>query len=275
MASRAPWGVVLTNKRSRNRLPSFVEALGGKRVIDTSLQWFQGPQKPFKTSLKHIATEMAQTLAAPPPSLSSASSADSISLPTQSRPLSIPTASQPRRIHHFDEIIEEIETSSGSSGHSRSGIVTQPLNVADYPTMEPIIIRGNGNMTLFGLSNTFNNDFPSMLIGRVSREEFEATLSRINNMLRQHHSTNAKLLLLGCLCCCCSFGCSVLWPTLALSKRTRMALEKLLASENSKLYQKLGLNWKLSKERCHSNHAFMEYVLVIDFLPKLQLYQPD
>lgn len=203
------------------------------------------------------------------PTPSSASSLDSIAIPGPHLPLS----SGPRRHHQFDEIIEEIE-SNGSSGPSPTDVINGP-DVSEYPTMEPIVIRGNGNMTLFGLSNTFTCDFPSTLVGRVSREEFEATLRRVNNLLRQHHSTNAKLLLLGCLCCCCSFGCSLLWPTLALSKRTRTALEKLLASENHKLYHKLGLNWKLSKDRCHSNHAFMEYVLVVDFLPKLQLYQPD
>lgn len=176
--------------------------------------------------------------------------------------------------HHFDEIIEELDSNSASSGQSPVDLMDVP-EVQEYPSMEPIVIRGNGNMTLFGLSNTFNGEFPSVLVGRVSREEFEATLNRINNLLRQHHSTNAKLLLLGCLCCCCSFGCSLLWPTLALSKRTRTALEKLIASENHKLYNRLGLNWKLTKERCHSNYAFMEYVLVIEFLPKLHLYQPD
>jgi len=178
--------------------------------------------------------------------------------------------------HQYDDIIEELDTSSGgSSGHPSPIDLTDVPEVAEYPTMEPIIIRGNGNMTLFGLSNTFSSEFPSVLVGRVSREEFEATLSRVNHLLRQHHSTNAKLLFLGCLCCCCSFGCSLLWPTLALSKRTRTALEKLIVGENHRLYHRLGLNWKLSKERCHSNYAFMEYVLVIDFLPKLHLYQPD
>ena len=115
----------------------------------------------------------------------------------------------------FDEIIEEIESNG-----------TLPADVTQ--TMEPIIIRGNGNITLFGLSNGFTNTFPSSLLGRVSREEFESTISRINSLLKAQHSINAKLLILGCLCCCCSFGCSLLWPTLALSKRTRNALEKVI-----------------------------------------------
>jgi len=115
----------------------------------------------------------------------------------------------------FDDIIEELE-SNGSN----------PLPDLSQ-LMEPIIIRGNGNITLFGLSNGFTNSFPSSLLGRVSREEFESTISRINSLLRAQHSTNAKLLILGCLCCCCSLGCSLLWPTLALSKRTKNSLEKV------------------------------------------------
>ncbi|KAI1285510.1 Cysteine-rich hydrophobic domain-containing protein 2 [Halotydeus destructor] len=212
---------------------------------------------------------MASSIVAP--SISSNSSLDSIAIVLPPPP-PLPLVTAPsRRTQQFD-IIEELDSSNGSNP---SPVDRSTPEVANYPSNEPIIVRGNGNMTLFGLSNTFNSDFPSTLLGRVSREEFDASLARVNNLLRAHHSTNAKLLLLGCLCCCCSFGCSLLWPTLALSKRTRTALEKLLASENSKLYHKLGLNWKLSKERCHSNHAFMEYVLVIDFLPKLHLHQPD
>lgn len=235
---------------------------------------------PKLTSLKYLASEMAESLAA----TSSPSATDSNAVPGYSgghRSLAMPPghthplSQNTRTQNQFDEIIEELDSNSSSSGQSPGDLLELMPEVVEYPSMEPIVIRGNGNITLFGLSNTFNSDFPCVLVGRVSREEFEGSLSRINHMLRQHHSTNAKLLLLGCLCCCCSFGCSLLWPTLALSKRTRTALEKLIAAENHKLYNKLGLNWKLAKERCHTNYAFMEYVLVIDFLPKLHLYQPD
>lgn len=171
--------------------------------------------------------------------------------------------------------------------------------VVPFPVDDPIILRGTGNMTLFGLSNSFATSFPSALLGRVSREEFDYTINRINQLLEQQHTTNSKFLLLGCLCCCCSLGCSVLWPIFALSKRTRNSLEKvtnpwlklirypiyaisvplvftqLLAMENSRLYNKLGLDWKLSKQQCHTNNSFMEYVLVIHFLPKVHIYQPD
>lgn len=114
-----------------------------------------------------------------------------------------------------------------------------PTELTELLVEDPIVIRGNGNMTLFGLSNSFVNTFPSSLLGRVSREEFEYTMTRINGLLRQQHSTNAKFLLLGCLCCCCSLGCSLLWPTFALSKRTKSSLEKV--SENLYVFTTLKL----------------------------------
>lgn len=141
--------------------------------------------------------------------------------------------------------------------------------------IEPIIIRGNGNLTLFGLSNSFNSEFPASLVGKVSREEFAKTIVRINSLLREQQSLSAKLLVIGGLFCCCSFGFSLVWPSIALKKRSKMNLEKFLATENSRLYSKLGMNWKLAEERCYSNHAFVEYVLMIEFTPKLNLYQPD
>lgn len=121
----------------------------------------------------------------------------------------------------------------------------------------------------------FCSDFPSVLIGRIAKEEFQTTITKINTLLREHHNTSLKLMLIGCLCCCCSLGCSLLFPTLSLSKRTRSSLEKLLAEENNRLYNRLGFNWKLSKETCQSNSSFMEYVILIEFSPKLQIYQPD
>lgn len=102
-----------------------------------------------------------------------------------------------------------------------------PSDLNGLTIEDPIQIRGNGNMTLFGLSNCYTSNFPSALLGRVSKEEFEYTINRINHLLQQQHSTNAKFLLLGCLCCCFSLGCSLLWPTFALSKRTKFSLEKV------------------------------------------------
>lgn len=149
-----------------------------------------------------------------------------------------------------------------------------PQDTSTYQ-IEPIILRGNGNLTLFGLSNSFSAEFPSSLIGRVSREEFDRTMGSVNSLLKDQQSLSAKILLFGGLCCCCSLGFSLIWPSIALKKRSKTSLEKFLASENSRLYSKLGLNWRLSEQRCYSNHAFIEYVLMIEFTPKINLYLPD
>lgn len=141
--------------------------------------------------------------------------------------------------------------------------------------MEPIIIRGNGNLTIFGLSNSFTADFPNVLIGKVSREEYEITMRKINNLMRGQLSLNARLLLLGCLCFCCSFGLSLVWPSIALKKKTKAAIEKLLSAENNRLYSKLGMVWKLAEQRSYSNPSFVEYVILIEFIQRKSLYVPD
>ncbi|XP_061943010.1 cysteine-rich hydrophobic domain-containing protein 2 isoform X1 [Apis cerana] len=128
-----------------------------------------------------------------------------------------------------------------------------------YVTMvpDPIIIRGAGNMTVFGLSNRFESEFPNGLVSRVAPEEFKATVMRINSVLKKTLPVNVKWLFCGCVCCCCTLGCS-LWPVICLSKRTQHSLNKLLEWENSRLYHKLGLHWRLAKQRCDSS-SMMEY----------------
>lgn len=146
----------------------------------------------------------------------------------------------------------------------------------------------------FGLSNRFSTDFPSGLVSRVAPEEFKETVMRINTILKKTLPVNVKWLFCGCICCCCTLGCS-LWPVICLSKRVRFflnliccslqilhihlfqtqhSLNKLLEWENSYLYNKLGLHWRLSKQQCDSS-SMMEYVILIEFLPKIPIYRPD
>jgi len=138
---------------------------------------------------------------------------------------------------------------------------------------DPCIIRGAGNITVFGLSNRFDTDFPNLLHARVAPEEFKATVTRVNVTLRKTLPVNVRWLFCGCLCCCCTLGCSM-WPVICLSKRTRHQLEKHLDWENSHLYNKLGLRWKLARQRCDSS-LMMEYVLLVEFMPKQNMFKPD
>ncbi|XP_023244294.1 cysteine-rich hydrophobic domain-containing protein 2 [Centruroides vittatus] len=138
---------------------------------------------------------------------------------------------------------------------------------------EPVVIRGAGNITVFGLSNRFDTEFPAALSAKVAPEEYKATITRINSVLRKTLPVNVKWLFCGCLCCCCTLGCS-LWPVICLSKRTKHSIEKVLDWENSHLYHKLGLHWRLGKQRCDTN-SMMEYVLYVEFLPKMPIHHPD
>lgn len=174
-----------------------------------------------------------------------------------------------------EDMAEDDEHSIGSIIEGEQVLVVDEIPQESAYQIEPIIIRGNGNLTLFGLSNSFMEEFPSALIGRVSKEEFDRTMRRINTLLRDQQSLSAKLLVFGSIFCCCFLGLTLVWPSIALKRRNKMNLEKILASENNRLYSKLGLNWKLAEQRCYSNHAFVEYVLMIEFTPKINLYLPD
>jgi len=142
------------------------------------------------------------------------------------------------------------------------------------PLPEPIVIRGNGNFTVFGLSNRFNTEFPCGLQSRVAPEEFKATMTRVNGVLKKALPVNFRFLVCGCVCCCCTVGVS-LWPVICLSRKTQTTLDKLLEWENTHLYHKLGLRWRLGKQQCDSNSMMMEYVILIEFLPKTPIYRPD
>ncbi|XP_045108181.1 cysteine-rich hydrophobic domain-containing protein 2-like [Portunus trituberculatus] len=110
----------------------------------------------------------------------------------------------------------------------------------------------------FGLCNRFCRDFPSALTGRLAPEEFAGSVGRVNTVLRKTLPVSARWLLCGCCFCLCTCGCS-LWPVICLSKRTRNAIEKTLEAENTNLYHKLGLHWRLTRQRC-DNSSLMEYV---------------
>ncbi|XP_051240291.1 cysteine-rich hydrophobic domain-containing protein 2 [Dicentrarchus labrax] len=187
---------------------------------------------------------------------------------TVSLPVSLPGSARPRRamMEDFDEIYEEEEEEEEDEDRAAE---EQLLKYAP----DPVVVRGSGHVTVFGLSNKFESEFPSALTGKVAPEEFKASINRVNSCLRKTLPVNVRWLLCGCLCCCCTLGFS-LWPVICLSKRTRRSIEKLLEWENSRLYHKLCLHWKLSKRKCETNNM-MEYVILIEFLPKIPIFRPD
>jgi len=138
---------------------------------------------------------------------------------------------------------------------------------------DSVIIRGSGNLTVFGLCNRYNDGFPSALTAKVAPEEFAETVNKVNRECRKCLRASLKALVLGCLCCCCSCGLAIL-PSILLNHRARRQINKVLAWENTRVYHKIGLNWSLCKTQCERS-SMVEYVLMIEPIRRLQILAID
>uniref|UniRef100_T1HPE1 Uncharacterized protein n=6 Tax=Reduviidae TaxID=27479 RepID=T1HPE1_RHOPR len=83
----------------------------------------------------------------------------------------------------FDAIYEEEEEADENVDENIVSLVA-----------DPVVVRGTGNMTVFGLSNRFDLEFPNGLVSRVAPEEYKATVSRVNNVLKKTIPVNVKWL---------------------------------------------------------------------------------
>ncbi|CAD5217521.1 unnamed protein product [Bursaphelenchus okinawaensis] len=148
------------------------------------------------------------------------------------------------------------------------------LPCCSYRVHEPIVIRGVGRLTMFGLSSQFDADFPTALTGRLAPEELRDTMQRINYVLQKKMHSHICWLVCGVMFCCCTLGCSF-WPLICMSRRTIFALEKALDYENQQLYNRLGLHWRLARKPVEHSSRLTEYVLLLETLPKMPLMLPD
>lgn len=195
-----------------------------------------------------------------------------------------PNPVQSIRLNTFDTISATSLSNRSMYSFNRIANVNQrnSLSATDndnssiYPvqvTKDPVIVRGAGNITIFGVSNKFCETFPSQLYAKLAPEEFRDTIKQINSILSRKLANNFRWLVIGSVFCCCTLGCS-LFPVIFMNKKARMSINKFLDTENQRLYLKLGLKWRLAKIKCNSN-SLMEYVLLIEFLPTVLLYYPD
>lgn len=143
-------------------------------------------------------------------------------------------------------------------------------NTADR---EPIILQATGIVTLFGLNSHFSTQLPSQLLGQLAAEEFNNTVCLINETARKNIAINMFCLVCGCIPLCCTLGCSMV-PAIYFNKRTIRLIHELLETENNRLYKLLGLRWSLCKKQT-GLYNLVEYVIVIDFCPKANIYNPD
>ena len=140
-------------------------------------------------------------------------------------------------------------------------------------TKDPVVVRGAGNITIFGVSNKFCETFPAQLYAKLAPEEFRDTIKQVNSILSRKLANSFRWLVIGSVFCCCTLGCS-LFPVVFMNKKARLSISKFLDGENQRLYLKLGLKWRLAKIKCDSN-SLMEYVLLVEILPIVLLYYPD
>lgn len=138
---------------------------------------------------------------------------------------------------------------------------------------DPIIIRPNGNMTLFGVNNRFSMDMPAKLLSVVAPDEYKLTIKKINKILKQRMQLTFKIFLCSCLCCCCTCGLS-LFPSIVMNNHTKEIVKEVLEQENERIYHKLGIHWSYSPHT-YGPIPMVEYVIVINFLEKERIYCPD
>ncbi len=180
-----------------------------------------------------------------------------------------------RSIYSFNRIasLSNNNNSNANNANTRPSIESDDFINDLVETRDPVIIRGAGNVTIFGVSNKFNETFPSQLYAKLAPEEFRDTIKQINSILATELANSFRWLVFGSVFCCCTLGCS-LFPVIFMNKKARLSINKFLSIENQRIYLKLGLKWRLAKIKCNSN-SLMEYVLLIDFLPTVRLYHPD
>lgn len=75
----------------------------------------------------------------------------------------------------MDEI-EEVEGSDSSSYDRKAYIEVPP----------PLILKGTGEITVFGLCCKYESEFSSQLTGRFASEEFSRMIHRINAQLKRN-----------------------------------------------------------------------------------------
>ncbi|CAH1975564.1 unnamed protein product [Acanthoscelides obtectus] len=99
---------------------------------------------------------------------------------------------------------------------------------------EPIIVRPDGNITVFGLNNHFSSAMPNKLVSVVAPDEYQHTIRKVNKVLDEKLFLNIKMLLGSCICFCCTLGLSMCAP-IVVNQRTKYRVQHILEEENKRI----------------------------------------
>ena len=114
---------------------------------------------------------------------------------------------------------------------------------------------------------------PNDLIGKLSPDEFKITINLINKFLHKNLKKQYSLLILGALLCGCTAGLSFV-PAYRSNYRILNQLKQLLDDENDRIYSRM-LNMKWGLVIRPVNQRFLEYSLILEFLPRVNFTLPD
>jgi len=143
-----------------------------------------------------------------------------------------------------------------------------------HKSLDPIIIQTDPiKYKIHGLVDHFDETMPNDLIGKLSPDEFKITIKMINKFLKTSLKRQYRLLILGTFLCGCTAGLSFI-PAYKSNYDILNNLKKILDGENERIYQKM-LNMKWGLIIRPVNQRFLEYNLIVEFVPRFNFTMPD
>ena len=169
-----------------------------------------------------------------------------------------------------------INTASSSKNSKEVHIHRQEDNqnhLTFTKNIEPIIIQTDPKKyKLHGLVDHFDETLPHELVGKVSPDEFKITINKINNLLKRRLKNQQRRLIASTIFCGLTIGASFYFAY-DYNEKTLEKLKRLIAEENSRIYvNTLNMRWTLIMRPVNK---FLEYNLIIEFIPKYNFTLPD
>merc|ERR1712060_28982 len=179
--------------------------------------------------------------------------------------------------YNTDEIVIITDTLENSRVNKKKNSSSRSIDNQNHLTftkhIEPIIIQTDPKKyKLHGLVDHFDETLPHELVGKVSPDEFKITISKINNLLKRRLKSQQKRLIASTIFCGLTLGTSFYFAY-DYNEKTMEKLKQLIAQENKRIYvDTLNMRWTLIMRPMNK---FLEYNLIIEFLPKFNFTLPD
>lgn len=167
-------------------------------------------------------------------------------------------------------------TSAAAAGYAISPAKEKIYNtehIKIHKISEPIVIQSEPiKYKIHGLVDHFSSEIPHELVGKLSPDEFKITMSKINKFLKHNLKKQYRLLIFGALFCGCTAGLSLI-PGYKNNSEILSNLKKILDDENERIYIRLlNMRWGLI---IRPVHRFLEYNLILEFIPRYNFTVPD